>query len=386
MSKKLAKRVSNYELFFDLSMVMAISSLTSSIHVDHLGFSNIFAFVMTNVILLNVWYNELFYYNKYGDSRTADIFTVVALMFVMGNLALNFNIEMDNMTAGSSMVIWFNGLLIVAYLIIALQFFLKGRKLGFNDDIKVHILRLLLAAASLIPFAIGLIGVTDLTAIIYLIPFVNHYVIRFDHEAERAGLNFPHMMERMQLMTILAFGEAVIAIIKTYPLSSQPINGILLFLAMAFLFMFYMSQTFLSVDHHSEREASLLFFAHLFIFLGINFFTVGIEFLADHHHASMGHWLYLAGVMIYFIGVLSTAHYNQDLYRLDAKGWLSFIFLILLGGAAIFLAGEHIWLQGLIVIILGNGISRLNMLFRRKVRERNNIAHPDPSQNLRDFS
>ncbi|EHJ56390.1 hypothetical protein HMPREF9318_01776 [Streptococcus urinalis FB127-CNA-2] len=386
MPKQLSKRVSNYELFFDLSMVMAISNLTSSIHISHLIFSNLFAFIMVSVILLNVWYNELFYYNKYGDSRRIDIFTVVALMFVMGNLALNFNFGMVKMTAGTHRVIWFNSLLILAYLIIALQFFLKGRVLGFNNDIKTHIVRLLVAAVSLIPFAVGLIGASPVTSLIYLIPFISHYLIRFDKNADRNGLNFPHMMERMQLMTILVFGETVIAIIQTYPLSSHPIDSILLFLGMALLFMFYMTQTFLSIDHHSNREASLLFFAHLLIFLGVNFFTVGIEFLVDAHHASIGHWLFLFGVLLYFIGVLSTAIYNQELYRFNKSAWFLFIFIILLSGIVIALSGTRVWLLGLILIISAHSISRLNMLFRRKTRERNHIAHPDPTKNRRDFS
>ncbi|WP_267471753.1 hypothetical protein [Streptococcus macedonicus] len=37
---------------------------------------------------------EVFYYNKYGDSRRIDIFSVIVLMFVVGNLALTFDMNM----------------------------------------------------------------------------------------------------------------------------------------------------------------------------------------------------------------------------------------------------------------------------------------------------
>ncbi|SUN60558.1 hypothetical protein [Streptococcus macedonicus] len=69
---------------------------------------------------------EVFYYNKYGDSRRIDIFSVIVLMFVVGNLALTFDMNMVHLYAGHPTVIIFNWLLILAYAIIALQYFSKG--------------------------------------------------------------------------------------------------------------------------------------------------------------------------------------------------------------------------------------------------------------------
>lgn len=122
MSDKLvrAKRVSNYELFFDLALVLAIGQLTSAIHVDQIGWEEVVTFVLSNLILSVVWINEVFYYEKYGDSRRIDIFTVIALMFFLGNLALNFNYSSvaTSLVAGSPNVMVFNSLLIASYLVI----------------------------------------------------------------------------------------------------------------------------------------------------------------------------------------------------------------------------------------------------------------------------
>lgn len=54
MPKILSKRVSNYELFFDLAVVLAIGQLTSAMHISHIGGMEIFAFIMANIILFNV--------------------------------------------------------------------------------------------------------------------------------------------------------------------------------------------------------------------------------------------------------------------------------------------------------------------------------------------
>ena len=83
-----------------------------------------------------------------------------------------------------------------------------------------------------------------------------------------------------------------------------------------------MGQTFLNINHHQETTASILFYAHLPIFAGINIFTVGIEFLAESHHANIGFMLFLAGIISFYLGVLATSRYNKDLYRFDLKAWL----------------------------------------------------------------
>ena len=50
MPKILSKRVSNYELFFDLAVVLAIGQLTSAMHISEIGGMEIFAFIMANII------------------------------------------------------------------------------------------------------------------------------------------------------------------------------------------------------------------------------------------------------------------------------------------------------------------------------------------------
>ncbi|MFZ4356296.1 low temperature requirement protein A, partial [Enterococcus gallinarum] len=84
---------------------------------------------------------------------------------------------------------------------------------------------------------------------------------------------FPHAVERAQLVTILTLGETVIAIISTYPLTESLYQGALLFAGMSFMFISYMTQTFLAIDHHRQAAGSLLFYAHIPIFIGINIFT-----------------------------------------------------------------------------------------------------------------
>lgn len=384
MSQFLSKRVSNYELFFDLAVVLAIGQLTSAIHLNHIGLQEVLAFITTNIIIFNIWHNEVLYFNKYGDSRLQDIYTIIALMFIVGNISLNFSLNIKGYYAGNPQLMLFNFLLMLAYAFIALQYFLKGKKLGFSHNIKLSILSQLSYSLPLAGLALGLLPLNIWTALIYLLPnllpifsrkFYNHQLV-----------NFPHIVERLHLVTLLTFGESVIAIIKTYPLKDQPLTGFMLFFGMATLFVFYMGQTFLNINHHQETTASILFYAHLPIFAGINIFTVGIEFLAESHHANIGFILFLAGIISFYLGVLATSRYNKDLYRFDLKAWLQYSCTILTGFILMILLKSHLIFLALILVLQNRLMMRINMANRHRSHERHNVPHPDPSKNFRDFS
>lgn len=384
MPELLAKRVSNYELFFDLAFVLGISQLTSSIHLSHVGVQEIFSFIISNIILLNLWMTEVFYYNKYGDSRRIDIFSVIALMFVVGNLALTFDMNMAHLYAGHPTVVIFNWLLILAYAIIALQYFLKGRVLGFNRDIRFSIVACAIYGISLLPFALGLLGANIWTVLIYLIPNIFPVLTRRYHDSSR--INFPHAVERAQLVTILTLGETVIAIISTYPLTESLYQGALLFAGMSFMFISYMTQTFLAIDHHRQAAGSLLFYAHIPIFIGISIFTVGIEFLADSHHTNLGFALFPFGFLSFYAGVVTTTHYNQSIYQLHLKTYLKIGLLLGIGAFIMSLVRHHILLLSLVLCATTWAYNRYYLAVRRRKREYHNIPHPDPRKNLRDFS
>ncbi|MCY0531056.1 low temperature requirement protein A, partial [Klebsiella pneumoniae] len=91
MSEITAKRVSNYELFYDLVFVLATSSLTGLLHGNHIGFKEVTTFITTNLIIMTLWMNETIYLNKYGERDFLDIFTIIPSMYLIGNMSLNFS-------------------------------------------------------------------------------------------------------------------------------------------------------------------------------------------------------------------------------------------------------------------------------------------------------
>lgn len=383
MPQHKAKRVSNYELFFDLVVVLAFRQLTAAVHLDHIGLSEILFFLTTCLVLLNIWNYEAFYYNKLGDSRRIDIYSVFTLMLWMGNLALTFNFDSVDLRQNPLHIMLFHAFLILCYATIGVQYYLKGRIHGFTKDMNYSIGMLIAFIIPLLPVALGLVSFGIWVPLLSLLPFV--LPLMFPSRESDALINIPHAIERNQLLTILTFGESVIAAIHSFPLTKTPVEGALIFFGMATLFMTYMSQTFLNMDHHKKNMAAPLFYAHAVIITSLLFFTVSLEFLADHHHQDLGVAFFISSILFFYIGVLSTAFYNKSHYRFDKAIIGKFIFWLILASIAFYLSREHIMVMGAILIALNYILLMVMFRFRKKRREMNNIPHPNPKLNLRDF-
>lgn len=384
MSKIVPKRVSNFELFFDLSFVLAISQLTSAIHIEPLNWQQILTFITTNLVMISIWSNEAYYYNKYGDSRMIDVYSVIFLMLWVGNLALNISFDLDVLTHDKLPVISFNTFLILAYLTIALQYYLKGRKLGFNRVMKFHITFLLIYSIALLPLATTLIPFSLSVLPVYYLPLILPLFFRKELFTDR--FNFAHFLERKQLLTILTFGESVVAIIRTYPLTHYPLEGIVFFLGLGFLFVFYIIQTFINVNHQQNASPLLLHYAHLIIILSLMFLTLGLQFIANKTHHELGIYFFIFSILAFFIGTLATSWYNHDFYQIDIKLIGQYSLILFIACCAFYLLRHNLALLGLALVIATFLMQQVGMRYRRLMREKYNIVHPDSKQNKRDFS
>ena len=375
-----AKRVSNYELFFDLAFVTAIGQLNSNLyHVEQLTVASMVSFVFTNIILLSIWINEVYFFNQYGDARRIDIFTIIPLMYFIGNLSLYFDFNVETITANQVSV--FNALLFGIYIVIALQYGLKGRLLGFDKEITKSITNNLIYAISVLPFVFQLLPANSFTmSIVYFIPIILPLLNQPQNGKQRT--NFPHLLERSQLLTILTFGEAVIAIINHYPMMEAPFTGPFFFLGLSLSFMFYMSQTFLNIERHQKASGSLLLYAHIIIVIAVNFFTIGMEFLAGPHQQNHGFIFFLTAIILYYLGIGLTNYYNKALYKLKAETVLQWLMLLIVCCGLMIYFRAQLPLIGALLVALSYCMGRITMRARRKAREQNNIPHPDARQNF----
>ena len=141
--------------------------------------------------------------------------------------------------------------------------------------------------------------------------------------------SFPHLVERMQLITILTVGELVIAIIKTYPLSEHFLLSIVTFVMVGFLFVSYVYQTAIRMNHHQEVAAAPLVYLHIAILIAINIITAGVEMYYEGQLLNIGISMILIGITVFYLCLYGTTRYNKDEVQLT-KGIIKVYILVYL--------------------------------------------------------
>lgn len=361
MSNLVAKRVSNYELFFDLVFVLAVSNLTGLLH-GELTSKSFFTFIAANLVIMSIWIFETFYMNSFGERDLRDILTITALMFAVGNLS--FHISTDY----SAHALPFAFLVTISYGIIALQYVLRGRASSFTHEIK-HAIRFM-GSLTLI-FALSCVAIlsnfwffNEWSLLFFVAPIFLPLVSHRNYDQARI-INFPHFLERLQLITIITFGETVVAILKTY--QDDILIGGIFFFGMASLFFLYISQTFLNINHHQRVRVTLLSYVHNALLIGLNLFTVGIEAISNLHHRELGATFIIIGIAIFYLALMATSTYNQERYRLTLVGSLIYALWISLVSLTLYILREQ-FLPFIIVFLIAMVMSAWLFIYERQRR------------------
>ena len=92
------KKVSNYELFFDLVFILATSGVVEILHStpEHIvSFERILSFVVSTLSIWHIWLLENSYLNRYSKRDKNDVFTIIAAMLVLGNMVSLFSTNFE---------------------------------------------------------------------------------------------------------------------------------------------------------------------------------------------------------------------------------------------------------------------------------------------------
>ena len=351
-----AKRVSNYELFYDLVFVMVTSSMVGMFHHvgvhSPIGALDIIQFVVVNISFWSLWNTQNIYMNKYSRRDGNDIYALIFSMLVIGNLAITLqadwrttSIDFNGLSLPTYFV--FNGLLILAYAIILLQYWLHRRRYKVCTPDMAMQMRLIVFVIVILLLTLPLIAVLPVEMGVYVYGVTYLFIVGgslwLGRYANHDAINFPHLVERMQLITILTFGEAVINLIRTFPLSQNIWLAVLTFICLGLAFINYISQTAISLEHNQKNSPSLLIYAHLVLLMGINMFTVGIELVTSDLGYITSPFLILLGLGIYHACLLLTSRYNKEELRLTRRVLLQVLGILALGFGLAWYLRASIW-------------------------------------------
>ena len=337
------KKVSNYELFFDLVFVLATSQLVGILHStpEHIvNLQGILAFFVATISIWSVWLMENSYLNRYSRRDTNDIYTIIAAALVIGNMVTlftaNWRLGIVNFNGIAIPVyIYYNLLMIVVLGIIILQYLLHIRKYQqCTNDMVIQIKGIFIAILIVI-VSMVIISFTPVEYInyIYLFSYLAFliYPTFMTKKMKYRYMNFPHLVERMQLITILTVGELVIAVIKTYPLAEHFLLSVSTFVMVGFLFVSYISQTVIGIEHHQERAGGPLVYLHIGILIAINIITAGVEMYYDGQLLDMGSSMVLVGITLFYICLFGTSRYNKEGLQMTKELARNYFIVYLIG-------------------------------------------------------
>ena len=372
------KKVSNYELFFDLVFVLATSQLVGILHStpEHtVNLQGILAFFVATISVWSVWLMENSYLNRYSRRDANDIYTIIAAALVIGNMVTlftaNWRLGIVNFNGIAIPVyIYYNLLMIVVLGIIILQYLLHIRKYQqcTNDmviQIKVIFITILIVIVSMV-----IISFTPVEYINYIYLFsylaLLIYPTFMTKKMKYSYMNFPHLVERMQLITILTVGELVIAVIKTYPLAEHFLLSISTFVMVGFLFVSYVSQTAIGIEHHQERAGGALAYLHIGILIAINIITAGIEMYYDGQLLEMGSSMVLVGITLFYVCLFGTSRYNKEGLQMTKQVAMSYFVVYLIGAILAVLFKNNTLLFFGILAIQSVSMTRVAFHFRKE--------------------
>ena len=337
------KKVSNYELFFDLVFVLATSQLVGILHStpEHIvNLQGILAFFVATISIWSVWLMENSYLNRYSRRDTNDIYTIIAAALVIGNMVTlftaNWRLGIVNFNGIAIPVyIYYNLLMIVVLGIIIMQYLLHIRKYQqCTNDMVIQIKGIFIAILIVI-VSMVIISFTPVEYInyIYLFSYLAFliYPTFMIKKMKYRYMNFPHLVERMQLITILTVGELVIAVIKTYPLAEHFLLSVSTFVMVGFLFVSYISQTVIGIEHHQERAGGPLVYLHIGILIAINIITAGVEMYYDGQLLEMGSSMVLVGITLFYICLFGTSRYNKEGLQMTKELARNYFIVYLIG-------------------------------------------------------
>ena len=357
------KKVSNYELFFDLVFVLATSQLVGILHStpEHIvNLQGILAFFVATISIWSVWLMENSYLNRYSRRDTNDIYTIIAVALVIGNMVTlftaNWRLGIVNFNGIAIPVyIYYNLLMIVVLGIIIMQYLLHIRKYQqCTNDMVIQIKGIFIAILIVI-VSMVIISFTPVEYInyIYLFSYLAFliYPTFMTKKMKYRYMNFPHLVERMQLITILTVGELVIAVIKTYPLAEHFLLSVSTFVMVGFLFVSYISQTVIGIEHHQERAGGPLVYLHIGILFAINIMTAGVEMYYDGQLLEMGSSMVLVGIILFYVCLFGTSRYNKEGLQMTKQVALSYFTVYLIGtGLAVFFKNSVVLFFGILAV------------------------------------
>ena len=352
------KKVELIELFYDLIFVYAISRLTTIIREPVGGIMHpFFVYLIISFVILQAWLYFTNYINRYGKWELHDYILTVVNMIAVIYMANTIN------TQWNQMVLPFNISMLVMFLTVIGLYYIHDRKQenknnAAHNSIKIilivcmiYIVALIALFSNYLRFAIWI----DAVAVVVgaFLPFF------LKGDFDKRIVNFPHLVERLELLTIITFGEAIVGMTFFFDITSLNLRSFFVFFIVLSMFATYVIQIHRLMEHHREESGFKLMFTHYFIIISINLMTVVFELLHSGEFDPLFESIVMIiSLIVFYISLMANKSYYKEGVVFTRKDSIKMIICIASGSLIMLLFNNtsHGFLLGVLVVTCGNFI------------------------------
>ena len=325
LKKIIAKPVGMFELFYDLVFVYAMSRITAMIHHPVNGsipLVTFLQFLLVVIVVMQIWLYQVIYFNRCSKNQFLDIGGLVLNMFVAVYLANNINTEWQITFH------YFNIAMAAMILILFCQYlFVKAD----NNDKQAFLIILgiefiLIIVGLIIGYPVGIYFCISG----YIVGFILPLFLKGMFKAER--VNFPHLVERVSLIVIIAFGEAIVNLTSYFNSKTPLVYAAFLFLSLVLMFASYVVLSDELIDHHQISKGFILMYSHIAIVVAILLSTVAILYLqVQNINKTFLFFLIIFAMTLYYFSLAINQVYNKSECRFSIRNLLTFLLIFALG-------------------------------------------------------
>ena len=315
------KKVEYIELIYDLIFVYILGRSNGLLHHIEDGFitaDTYFTFILTTLIILQIWFFTTLFINRYGANGAAEYAGLFVSMYLLYYMAQGTGHDWrEHYTQ-------FNLAWALILLNLAAQYLLKLIKCpGKQPLLRRHIMFymiLLTAEAALVLISIPVFNSTGLGLSPIAMAAGTLIVVTVGVPINRSvPVDFPHLSERVMLYVVFTFGEMIISI-ASYFEGGLEFNSIYFslmgFLIVAGLFFIYGYFYDRVIDREYTGDGTAYMLIHILLLTMLNNITVALEYMREPQVSEVPKNAFLvASFVLYFAFLFLALRYAKKRYE-----------------------------------------------------------------------
>lgn len=347
-----------FELFFDLVFVYAISRITAMIYHPVNGgilLATFLEFLLVVVVVMEIWLYQVVYFNRYSKNNFLDIAGLVLNMFTAVYLANNINTEW-RITFH-----YFNIAMVVMIATIFCQYlFTSVNETNDKREFILGIEFLLVILGLVLGYSVGIY----FCIAAYIIGLVLPIFLWEKFKAER--VNFPHLVERVSLIVIIAFGEAIVNLANYFNSKTPLMYAAFLFLSLVLMFASYVLLSDKIINHHQISRGFVLMYSHIAIAISVLLMTVDALYLNNKNvDRKFLYGLIVVTILLYYFSFIVNQVYSKKVCRFEKIEAIILLTIFVIGALILWLVKNSI-LGVMICLLIWNLAFFLVFLMKSK--------------------